>query len=239
MRPYLAALAALLLAAGCSGNGKEAAPGAAGGPPRTAGSAAQAPGRSPDFSVPQVGNTEPEVRRVWFVGGDGRPGNTIGVESEVFDADGDAVTVSVAWRKNGEDAGAGPRLPAAVRREDNVTVTLTPSDGKATGRPVSLSRVILNTPPAIEGHGQFRFEENVAVFQVLASDADGDPVSFALKDAPAGMSIDRKTGTIRWAVSQGTEGKVPFTVEATDGAGGATTAQITVTIAEQHRADQK
>lgn len=245
VRRYLAVLAVfLLLAAGCSPSGKEGAPAApaAGAGPQTAGDAARTPeGSTAGAGLPslQVGNSAPEIRHVWFVGGDGKPGNTLGVESEAYDADGDAIQVGIAWRKNGEAVGAGSRLPVPVKRDDNVAVTLTPSDGKATGRPVTLSRVILNTPPGIEGHEQFRFDENVATFHVLASDADEDPLAFALKDAPAGMSIDRKTGMIRWAVSPGTTGKVPFTVEVIDPSGGTATARFTVTIAEQPRSDAK
>jgi hypothetical protein len=47
------------------------------------------------------------------------------------------------------------------------------------------------------------------------------------------MSIDRKTGWVRWATSPGTAGKVPFTIIASDGAGGESTARFTVTIAEE------
>jgi hypothetical protein len=56
---------------------------------------------------------------------------------------------------------------------------------------------------------------------------------FSLKDAPAGMSIDRSTGFVRWVTSPGTTGKVPFTVVVSDGSGGESTALFTVTIAEQ------
>lgn len=184
-------------------------------------------------------NSPPEIRSVWFTGGDGTPGNTLGVESEVYDPEGDPVRLEVAWRKNGQSAGNGMRLPAPVKRGDKVEVTITPSDGKATGRPVTLTRAIRNTPPGIEGHEQFRFNENVATFHVRASDADGDPLTYSLKDAPAGMSIDRGTGVVRWVTSPGTTGKIPFTVEVSDGSGGETTARFTVTIAEQPVSDTR
>jgi hypothetical protein len=170
---------------------------------------------------------------VQFVGGDGRPGNTLGVESEGYDADGDAVQFEIAWSKNGQPAGTGNRLTAPVRRGDKVTVTITPFDGKDRGIPATLSREILNTPPAIEGQEQFQVSDNAVIFHVRASDADGDPLTFSLKEAPAGMSIDGKTGWMRWATSIGTTGKVPFTVIVSDGVGGESTARFTVTIAEQ------
>jgi Putative Ig domain len=178
-------------------------------------------------------NTPPEIRAVWFVGGDGRPGNTLGVEAEGTDADGDPVQFEIAWRKGGQPAGTGGRLSAPVKRGDKVTVTVTPFDGKERGKTATLSREIVNTPPAIEGQEQFQVTDNAVTFHVRVSDADGDPLIFSLKDAPAGMTIDRKTGDVRWMTSPGTAGKVPFTVVVSDGAGGESTARFTVTIAEQ------
>jgi hypothetical protein len=155
------------------------------------------------------------------------------VEAEGYDADGDPVQFEIVWQKNGQPAGTGNRLTAAVKRGDKVTVSVTPFDGKERGKSATLSREILNTPPAIEGQEQFQVSDNAVTFHVRASDAEGDPLTFAIKDAPAGMSIDRATGFVRWVTSPGTIGKVPFTVIVSDGAGGESTARFTVTVSEQ------
>ena len=139
----------------------------------------------------------------------------------------------IAWQKNGQPAGTGNRLAEPVKRGDKVIVTVTPFDGKIRGISATLSREILNTPPAIEGQEQFQVTDNAVTFHVRASDADGDPLTYSLKDAPTGMSIDHGTGWVRWATSPGTTGKVPFTVVVSDGSGGESAARITVTIAEQ------
>jgi hypothetical protein len=178
-------------------------------------------------------NSVPEIRSVRFVPGEGRPGNTLGVETEGHDADGDAVQFEIAWSRNGEPAGGGNRLTAPVKRGDKIAVTITPFDGVARGRSASLSREILNSPPVIEGQERFQVGDNEVTFHVRASDPDGDPLTYSLKEAPAGMSIDRKTGGVRWVTSPGTVGKVPFTVIVSDGAGGESTARFTVTVAEQ------
>jgi Putative Ig domain len=180
-----------------------------------------------------VRNSSPEIISVWFVGGDGRPGNTLGVETEGHDADGDAVQFEIAWQKNGQPAGTGNRLAAPVKRGDKVTVTVTPFDGKERGKSATLFREILNTPPVIEGQEEFQVSDNAVTFHVRASDADGDPLMFSLKDAPSGMSIDRKTGWVHWLTSPGTTGKVPFTVTVSDGSGGESTARISVTISQE------
>jgi len=196
-----------------------------GGSP-TGGEAVQAPGIA-------GANALPEIRAVWFVGGDGRPGNTLGVEAEGTDADGDPVQLEITWMKNGQPAGTGNRLTAPVKRGDKVTVTVTPFDGKGRGTSATLSREIVNTPPAIEGQEQFQVTDNAVTFHIRVSDADGDPLIYSLKDAPAGMTINQRTGVVRWETSPGKTGKVPFTVIVSDGSGGESTARFTMTIAEQ------
>lgn len=179
-----------------------------------------------------VRNSPPEIRGIRFVLGDAKPGILIGVETETFDADGDAVRVDIAWRKNGVPAGAGSRLAVPVKRGDKVDVTIAVHDGEVPGKSATLSREIRNTPPVIEGQEQFQVDGNVVTFHVRASDPDGDPLAYAVKDAPAGMKIDRSTGWVRWETAPGTIGKIPFTVAVSDGAGGESTARFTVTIAE-------
>jgi hypothetical protein len=173
------------------------------------------------------------MRGVRFTLGDGGAGSALGVEAEGIDADGDPVQFEIAWRKNGEPAGAGSRLGAPVKRGDKVDVTITPFDGEDRGKSATISREIRNTPPVIEGQEQFQVNGNVVTFQVRASDADGDSLAYSVKDAPAGMRIDRTSGRVRWESAPGTAGKVPFAVTVSDGSGGEATARFTVTISEQ------
>ncbi|MGZ8449604.1 MAG: Ig-like domain-containing protein [Candidatus Deferrimicrobiaceae bacterium] len=236
MRRSLPLLVILFLVFGCSSDRK--APTSAPPPPENEvsppvrlGGGSPVGGEAVQASAANVRNSPPEIRGVQFVGGDGRPGNTLGVEAEGHDADGDPVQFEIAWQKNGQPAGVGNRLTASVKRGDKVNVTLTPFDGKDRGISAMLSREILNTPPAIEGQEQFQVSDNAVTFHVRASDADGDPLTYALRETPPGMSIDRGTGWVRWVTSPGTTGKVPFTVVVSDGSGGESTARITVTIA--------
>jgi len=238
MRRFFPLLVILSLVIACSSDRKAPAPSSppagnvatptaqqSGGSP-VAGESARAPGTA-------VRNSPPEIRGIQFVGGDGRPGNTLGVEAGGYDADGDPVQFEITWQKNGQPAGSGNRLTTPLKRGDKVTVTVTPFDGKERGKSATLSREILNTPPAIEGQEQFQVTDNAVTFHVRASDADGDPLVYSLKDAPAGMSIDRGTGWVRWVTTPGSTGKVPFTVIVSDGAGGESMARFTVTVAEQ------
>ena len=238
MRRFLPLLVIPALVFACSGERKAptpAPPPAGNGIAPTAKKGVEAPvgGESARSPGAVDRNSPPVIRRIGFNYADAKAGTGLGVESEVYDADGDAVLFEIAWQKNGQPAGAGNRLTAPVKRGDKVSVTVTPFDGKDRGRSATLSREILNTPPAIEGQERFQVTDNAVTFHVRASDADGDPLAYSIKDAPAGMSIDRTTGMVRWATSPGTTGRVPFTVIVSDGAGGESTARFTVTVAEE------
>lgn len=181
-------------------------------------------------NVVVLANAPPEVRRVKFVPEVFGPGDTLGVEVETADADGDAVSVAYEWTVNGTPAGSGARLGVAVRRGDAVSVRITPFDGSVRGRTVTLAREVRNTPPLISGVTDRRFENEVFACTVRASDADGDAVRYSLKGAPAGMSIDAGTGEIRWAVPRGFRGKAQATAVAEDGRGGTAEYSFTVEI---------
>lgn len=181
----------------------------------------------------KVRNSPPGIGWARFVLGDGPQGSAIGVEAETHDPDGDTVQVEIAWRKNGEPAGAGNRLAATVKRGDKVDVTITPFDGEERGRSATIYREIRNIPPVIDGQERFQVGGNVVTFHVRATDADGDSLEYSIKDAPAGMQIDRTNGWVRWETPAGTTGKIPFAVTVSDGSGGEATARFTVTIAEQ------
>ncbi|TWU04986.1 FG-GAP-like repeat-containing protein [Stieleria varia] len=60
-------------------------------------------------------------------------------------------------------------------------------------------------------------------YDILASDVDGDPLSFDLLDAPAGMSIDAGRGTIRWTPAADQLGESDVVVRVADTFGAETT----------------
>jgi len=56
-------------------------------------------------------------------------------------------------------------------------------------------------------------------YVVVASDDDGDALSFALETAPAGMTVDAATGAIGWATTAEDVGRHPVTIKVTDSDG--------------------
>src|SRR5262249_60637856 len=91
----------------------------------------------------------------------------------------------------------GPGLPSGYR------VTVQVSDGRG-GRDSQSFTVLVITPgfdrpPVITSHPRTKvdFGKTPEFYQVVASDPDGDPLSYSLVTAPPGMTID-STGLLRW-----------------------------------------
>lgn len=82
---------------------------------------------------------------------------------------------------------------------------------------------ITSTPPALVNR-TYRYD-------VEAFDSDGDPLTFSLSNAPAGMTIDAFTGQIEWTVPLDLVGTFSLSVSVVDSKGGVSAAQtITLTV---------
>ena len=86
------------------------------------------------------------------------------------------------------------------------------------------SDLVTNLPPSFtsepvtEATAEFTY-----VYQASASDPEGGAVTFALRVAPAGMSVDATTGRIVWTPGAGVVGDHDVVVEAGDAVGAAST----------------
>ncbi len=121
------------------------------------------------------------------------------------DADNDTVTLTYVWRVNGTTRKTTSNsssltdtfdLSVAGNGDsgDQVTVTVTPSDGTASGTPVVATANIgaTNTPP-VANDQDVLVERNVAAAITLtATDANGDPITFTVLSNPAHGTL---TGT--------------------------------------------
>jgi len=181
-------------------------------------------------NVVELKNALPEVTEVKMTPEVFRPGDTIGFDVVSSDMDGDEVTLSYEWTMNGKPAGSGKQIGVPLKRGDRFTVKITPFDGQDYGRPYVMRRDMGNMPPVIIEDKKFSFDGEFYTYQVMASDPDEDSLTFSLKSAPEGMSIDSKTGMITWTVPQDFKGKASITVSVTDGSGGEATQDLTLTI---------
>jgi hypothetical protein len=144
-----------------------------------------------------ITNTAPVITSVTLSPTTVRTNDTIAASVVSSDADGDTVSLAYAWYVNGAlVAETGSSLDGATYfdRGDSVYVTVTPSDGGGAGSPVSSSTLtVANTAPGapvIEISPATATGADALVCSVLtaATDADGDPVTYAFDWDNAGTS---------------------------------------------------
>jgi hypothetical protein len=184
-------------------------------------------------NVIQIKDTPPELTKVKLMPEVFRPGDEMYVDAAAGDDDGDSTTILYEWTKNGQPAGAEKVIEGQVKRGDKITVKVTPFDGEEQGRAITVATEVRNMPPTIEGHNKFDFDGKVWTYQVTASDADGDPLSYSLSVAPQGMTIAPDTGLVTWAVPDDFRGKTTFTTVVKDGQGGEASYTAKVSITEE------
>lgn len=136
------------------------------------------------------------------------------------DPDGDSINYLYKWDKNGivlSGEEADILRANRFKKGDTVTVTVTPNDGEASGKPKKSEGILIaNSPPIIVSSPPTNVKGNTYTYQVKAEDPDGDPILFSLKTAPKGMTINKETGLIQWEVSKGDRGDHLIEIEATD-----------------------
>ncbi|MFZ5906507.1 MAG: putative Ig domain-containing protein [Nitrospirota bacterium] len=226
-----------LIAVGCKGKETEQAVPAGSEQQReaaeTAGSGpAGQPVESPDETT--VRNTPPRITIFNIEPKTPVVGDTIRATIETFDREGDEVSVTVAWMKNDvplpNEAAALP-LTREFQRGDKIAVKAVPDDGKVKGSPLTVVVYIANASPVVKAAQEpFSLAGGLYTYQVKATDPDGDELTYMLKEAPSGMTIDPKKGLIQWNVPPGFTGTSTHTVSVTDGRGGETTGTFTIEI---------
>lgn len=146
-------------------------------------------------------------------------GDSIGVNTKVYNPDDDEVTLEYEWYKNGELAGTEKTF-SGFKRGDKLSVTIVPRDSLHEGRGRTLTTEIVNSSPRIGGIRQVRDAEGTMILQVDASDPDADALSYSLEAGSPGMTIDGSTGRITWAVPAEFSGESRSAVVVNDGHGG-------------------
>lgn len=188
------------------------------------------PGREIVSNIVEIKNAPPELTRVKIMPEVFKPGDTLNVEAAASDADGDAVSILFEWTRNGEPAGKGRAIESPVKRGDKITVKVTPFDGESYGSSIVLKRELLNLPPMITEQYKVRFDEKRLSCQINATDPDGDPLVYSLKDAPPGMTINPTSGLITWDVPRDFRGTASVTACVNDGHRGESTHTFNIDI---------
>lgn len=112
------------------------------------------------------------------------------------------------------------------------TLTFSVTDGEATASTVvELDVLSANIPPVISSQPTVNAQETTPyAYQLVASDADNDPLSFTLVSAPAGMMINEHSGLINWTPGAYQSGLRDVIVQVDDGRGGSDTQEFTIIV---------
>jgi len=180
-----------------------------------------------------AGNSPPAVTGVRMEPENPVSGGTVRVTSTGSDADGDAVKVHYEWYVDNVLAyGNDDKVVLkGVRRGSQVHVKAIPNDGIVDGAWMETPRcqvvnglpiVKSQVPKEVPADGRF-------VYRIEAEDPDGDPLTYSLKKGPPGMALNGST--LEWQVPDVFHGRpVQIVVEISDGQGGSTVQNISMTI---------
>ena len=158
----------------------------------------------PSTVTVHVIETAPVVSSVVLSPGNPHRNDPISVVVNASDPDGDPITLSYVWSRNGTVvAGAtGTAYPLGNQvKNDTISVVVTASDGTLSGTGTA-SVVIADTPATLAANAPTSSVFGTATsFQVTATDIDGDPTGpLELAYGPAGMTVS-SSGQVSWTPS--------------------------------------
>lgn len=168
-----------------------------------------------------IGNSPPSIASVPFSPEYIYAGVDITVSPVGYDPDGDTVGFRYRWTINDKEVpGDTPVLKGSLfKRGDKINLIVIPYDRDGDGKPfVSQNLIVPNALPRITSEPP-EFHGGVYTYQVIAEDPDGDTLTYSLTSAPAGMTIDGRTGMITWKIDENSAGTHAVEVVAQDPAG--------------------
>jgi hypothetical protein len=180
-----------------------------------------------------INNSPPVITSVLITPEQLRSGEDITALPQAVDADGDNVSFRYRWRINGNDVPEdSPVLKGnQFKRGDRISLTVTPYDSSGAGEVFNSKEIAVpNAAPAFITTPPKDFSGDTYVYQAVAEDPDGDPITYSLVSPPAGMTIDEKTGVIQWKIGQDQSGNHVIEIVAQDPEGAKISQKYTLAI---------
>jgi hypothetical protein len=150
------------------------------------------------------------------------------------DHDGDDVDFTYQWLINGEPNPqlTDATLPAGTfTKGDSIQVQIIPNDFYDDGPTyTSFATVVPNAPPVVTSQPPQGIESLDYEYLVAASDPDDSNFTYRLEEAPDGMTIDEKTGLIKWDLTEATPGMHTIAIIVSDPDGAEAAQEYTLTL---------
>lgn len=170
-------------------------------------------------------------------------GNAYSYAVRATDIDGDVLTFAAITLPTGMtiDSQSGLiRWTPAANQLGSHEVAFRVDDGQGGAATQIYSLVVTatasNNPPVITSNPNFvATVDSLYQYNVTATDADGDTLTYQLQNRPAGMLINSTTGVVTWTPTAGQLGTHTITVAAVDGQAGGTQT-FTLRVATVNRA---
>jgi large repetitive protein len=163
---------------------------------------------------------------------------TIPVLANDTDADGDPLVVTAASAPNGTvvinpDGTVTYKPNANFNGTDTITYTISDGKGGTSTATVTVTVTPVNDPPVAVNDVAATNEDTPLVISPLAndSDLDGNPLTITAANASNGTVVINANGTITYTPNANFNGTDVITYTISDGAGGFSTATITVSVA--------
>lgn len=173
-----------------------------------------------------IANQLPAVGNVLLKPAKPSASDTLIVETEVIDRDGDAYELEFAWYVNDNelpDQKQASLAPGLVRRGDRVQVSVSAHDGYGQGNWARSQAVqVQNAAPRFTSSASAATIAGARYsYQLRAEDPDGDrSLRFSLVSGPPGLTVDLVSGLVTWEVPEGQSGKFPIELSVSDAYGG-------------------
>lgn len=179
-------------------------------------------------------NSPPIIQQLWIEPKVAYVTDRLKANLKGSDADGDFIYYTYQWEKNGvvlNDEKGDFLERGQFKKGDSIAVIATPDDRETLGTPKKSEPLLIsNSPPLILSSPPTSVEKTTYLYQVKASDPDGDPMTFHLKSGPKGMKIDQKTGLIEWEIRKEDKGSHSVEIDVSDDSGARSTQRYTLSI---------
>jgi hypothetical protein len=182
-----------------------------------------------------VSNSPPVVAHLAIEPESDFPGVRVQARADISDVDRDLIRMSYRWWRNDALVQEGDEAEldtAGFSRGDTVSVEAVPFDGVQKGKAVRSVPIRMgNISPRIVSAPAKSIVNNRYDYQVVATDAESDVITFSLETAPPGMTIDEHKGSVSWQISPDQIGVHKVRILAKDSQGAVTFQEFELNLA--------